>query len=96
MADDPFKYFRVEARELLDQMARGALDLERPEAVGAVMPHMLRLAHTMKGAARVVKQREIADLAHALEDALGPFRAAEGPVPRATVDVVLRLLDSMR
>ena len=95
MAEDAFKYFRVEARELLDQLARGALDLERPEAVAAVMPHMLRLAHTMKGAARVVKQREIADLAHALEDALGPFRAADAPVPRATVDVVLKLLDSM-
>ena len=96
MANDLLKYFRVEVRELLDQLARGALDLERPEAVAAVMPHMLRLAHTMKGAARVVKQREIADLAHALEDALGPFRAAEGPVPRATVDAVLHLLDSMR
>jgi two-component system chemotaxis sensor kinase CheA len=96
MADDLFKYFRVEAREILDQLARGALDLERSDAVAAVMPHMLRLAHTMKGAARVVKQREIADLAHALEDTLGPFRAADAPVPRPTVDVVLQLLDSMR
>lgn len=93
MADDPYKYFRVEARELLDELVKGVLDLEK----GAPAPHLvavlLRLAHTLKGAARVVKLPEIADHAHALEDALEPFRESTEPIPRHRLEVVLGLLD---
>ena len=74
MARDPYRYFRVEARELLDQLGKGALELDKGAAAPELIALMLRLAHTLKGAARVVKQREIADHAHAIEDALAPFR----------------------
>jgi len=33
MARDPHKYFRVEARELLDELVKGVLDLEKVVAV---------------------------------------------------------------
>ena len=56
---------------------------------------MLRLAHTLKGAARVVKQREIADQAHAIEDALAPFRERGGAVPRDGIEATLKALDEM-
>lgn len=95
MKKDPYKYFRIESRDLLDQLGKGILDLER----GAVGPervsHLLRLAHTLKGAARVVKQLEIADRAHAIEDALAPFRDATDRVPQESVDTVLGLLDAI-
>ena len=68
-----YRYFRVEARELSEQLGRGALELEKG-ATPELVARLLRLAHTLKGAARVVKQREIADHAHALEDALAPLR----------------------
>ena len=74
MARDPYRYFRVEARELLEQLGRGALELDKGSAAPDVIARMMRSAHTLKGAARVVKQREIADHAHAIEDALAPFR----------------------
>src|SRR5262245_20854945 len=93
-AADPYKYFRVEARELVDQLAGEALELEKhPEAVARVA-HMLRLAHTLKGAARVVKQAAIADLAHAIEDALAPYREG-GAVPRECVDRLLKWTDEI-
>ena len=63
MAPDPYKYFRPEARELLDQFAQGVLELEKGEASAAAVQRLLRLAHTLKGAARVVKQSEIAERA---------------------------------
>ena len=95
MMADPYRYFRVEARDLLDQMGKGLLDLERDGARADVVPRLLRMAHTLKGAARVVKQREIADLAHATEDALEPFRAGTDAVPPGRIAEMLKLLDAM-
>jgi two-component system, chemotaxis family, sensor kinase CheA len=90
---DRYKYFRIEAREILEQLGRGALDLEKGPAADAV-PAMLRLAHTLKGAARVVRQPEIGDDAHALEEALDAYRGG-GAIPRDTVDRVLALVDDI-
>ena len=95
MASDPYKYFRLEARELLQQLGKGALELERGEPAAERVAQLLRLAHTLKGAARVVKQREMADLAHAIEDALEPFRAQAGAAPRQTVETVRKLVDQV-
>jgi two-component system chemotaxis sensor kinase CheA len=95
MPHDPYKYFRVEARDLLDQLGSGTLDLEKGRPGAELVPKLLRLAHTLKGAARVVKQRETADLAHAIEETLQPYREAGQVVPREKVDRVLGLLDDI-
>jgi two-component system chemotaxis sensor kinase CheA len=93
MARDPYKYFRIEARELLEQLGKGLLDLEKGAAAPGLMSQMLRLTHTLKGAARVVKQIEISECAHAIEEVLTPFRDTPAAVPRQGIDEVLRLLD---
>jgi len=96
MARDPYRYFRVEARELLEQLGQGVLDLERRGgAAQTLVPRLLRLAHTLKGAARVVKQPAIADGAHAIEDALAPWREALEAVPRECIDRVLARIDQI-
>ena len=62
MSDDPYKYFRIEARELVDSLTHGR---PRPgEGTGRPGPGRrgcCGLPHTLKGAARVVKQTGIAD-----------------------------------
>jgi two-component system chemotaxis sensor kinase CheA len=95
MARDPYRYFRVEARELLDQLGKGALELDKGTAAPELIALMLRLAHTLKGAARVVKQREIADHAHAIEGALAPFRENDIAVPRDEIVATLKALDEI-
>jgi len=96
MAKDPYKYFRIEARELLDGLKQGALDLEKGHSSKEAVARILRLAHTLKGAARVVKLQALADMAHAVEDLLEPHREGEViVVPRERVDALLRLLDAM-
>jgi two-component system chemotaxis sensor kinase CheA len=95
MAQDPYKYFRPEARELVDQFARGVLELEKSGSSAAVVQRLLRLAHTLKGAARVVKQSEIANRAHAIEDALTPFRDSTDGIAREQIDVILGHLDEI-
>ena len=82
MTADPYKYFRVEAHELLEGLTQGALDVEKGAADRAMVGSLLRLAHTLKGASRVVKQPAMAELAHGVEDILSPFRDSEGNVPR--------------
>ncbi len=95
MSNDPYKYFRVEARELVTEMGKAVLALEKETPSPARVAHFLRLAHTLKGAARVVKQREIADHAHTMEDVLQPHRDTGGPMSRADIDVVLGLIDKI-
>ena len=73
VGNDPYRYFRIEARELLEGLGHGVLQLEEG-ATPDVTQKLLRLAHTLKGAARVVKQPRIAEQAHAIEDALAPLR----------------------
>ncbi|HUG26324.1 hybrid sensor histidine kinase/response regulator, partial [Piscinibacter sp.] len=93
MARDAYKYFRIEARELHEQLAQGALDIEKGAAPASVVPRLLRLAHTLKGAARVVKHGDIAEAAHAIEDALAPWRDGAERVPREPIDAVLAQVD---
>ena len=95
MAQDPYKYFRPEARDLVDQFAKGVLELEKGESSTNAIQKLLRLAHTLKGAARVVKQSEIAKLAHAIEDTLSPFRDSADGVKREQIETVLAHLDGI-
>jgi len=94
MAQDPYRYFRVEARELVDQLGQGLLDLEKNAEDDGIVPQILRLAHTLKGAARVVKQTEIAEGAHAIESLLEPHRNG-GRVEVETINAVLAQIDEI-
>lgn len=97
MAKDPYQYFRVEARELLDGLTQGILQLETgsstPPSEGVA--RLLRLAHTLKGAARVVKQPGIAERAHRVEDILTTHRESELPLSKAQGSELLLLLDAI-
>jgi two-component system chemotaxis sensor kinase CheA len=91
---DPLRYFRVEARELIDQITAGVLDLDQragPEPVA----RLLRFAHTLKGAARVVRQKDIADRAHAFEEILVPHRTDEKALAADEMRELLRLNDEI-
>src|SRR5581483_714934 len=95
MVQDPYKYFRPEARELVDQFAKGVLELERDGGSTPAVQKLLRVAHTLKGAARVVKQSQIADSAHALEDMLSPYRDKAHDIARDQIDLILAHLDQI-
>jgi two-component system chemotaxis sensor kinase CheA len=96
---DPYKYFRVEARELVEGLSRGVLDFEKGVAPADASAGLLRLAHTLKGAARVVREAKIAETAHAIEDILGPYRDGSLVGDRALrpedAQRLLALLDSI-
>ncbi len=89
---DPYRYFRVEARELVEGLVTGVLELEKGAAGPDAIARVLRLAHTLKGAARVVKQTAIAELAHAMEEELEPHRGGSAP-DKARIDALLKMID---
>ena len=97
MSKDPYRYFRVEARELLDGLTQGILQLEKgpstPPSEGVA--RLLRLAHTLKGAARVVMQPRIAERAHTVEGILTTHRESELPLSKAQGSELLLLLDEI-
>lgn len=95
MAKDLYKYYRMEARELLDGLSQGVLEMEKGGGGKGLVGRLLRLAHTLKGASRVVKQPGIAELAHSLEDAFAPYREHEGAIPRQIINQALSLLDGI-
>lgn len=94
MSKDPYRYFRVEAKEIVEQLSRGVLDLEQGAEGKETIGQMLRLAHTLKGAAHVVKQAGIAGLAHQLEDVLVLYQSGDA-VPRQKTEAMLGLVDVM-
>jgi two-component system chemotaxis sensor kinase CheA len=91
---DPLRYFRIEARELVDQISAGVLDLDQQPGPDLVA-RLLRFAHTLKGAARVVKQQEIADRAHTFEEVLIPHRTEDAPLAADQMRELLRLNDEI-
>jgi two-component system chemotaxis sensor kinase CheA len=95
MAQDPYKYFRIEARELLQGLSQGVLELEKGAVGKDLVNKLLRLAHTLKGASRVVRQPGIGDLAHAIEDSLAPYREGRESIPPFRINELLRLLDAI-
>lgn len=94
--NDPYRYFRIEARELIDELDKGIAGLASGLPATEAVARLLRAAHTLKGAARVVKRPEIADHAHALEDALGPYRESDQPVPRDRLAPIIGIVASLR
>jgi len=95
MAKDPYRYFRIEARELIEQLGKGVLALEQGGSEPEQVALLLRWAHTLKGAARVVRQARIADLVHGVEELLTPLRSADAAPPRSTVDQLLAACDQV-
>src|ERR1700761_5890229 len=102
MAKDQYKYFRIEARELLDGMGRAVLELEHGDRAGSAgegtaegVARILRMAHTLKGASRIVKQPGIADFAHEIEDIFGPYREKAVRVDTEHIHRALKILDGI-
>jgi two-component system chemotaxis sensor kinase CheA len=95
VAADPYKYFRIEARELLEGLSRGILEFDKGLWDRERIGRLLRLAHTLKGASRVVRLAGVAEDAHAIEELLAPYREGQRPVPEQEVSGLLRLLDTI-
>jgi two-component system chemotaxis sensor kinase CheA len=90
-----YQYFKIEAREIVADLSRDILGLERRDAGAEPVARLLRQAHTLKGAARVVRLPRIAEVAHAMEDVLAPHRGSFEVVSREQIGQLLRQVDTI-
>lgn len=93
MNGDPYKYFRIEAQELLQALEAGVMQLAQGSPESELVSELLRIAHTLKGAARVVRESSIAEASHAIEDVLELYRTSSEAVSTEQVKELFRLLE---
>jgi two-component system sensor histidine kinase and response regulator WspE len=85
-----FELFREEVRAHTETLARGLLDLETDPANPTRIEPLMRAAHSVKGAARIVGIDPAVRLAHAMEDALVAAQAGKIRITAADVDDLLK------
>jgi two-component system chemotaxis sensor kinase CheA len=95
MAKDIYRYYRQEAHELVERVARGLQQLAKGGAAPDEITALNRAAHTLKGASQLVKRTDIAERAHRIESALD-VALKTGAAPSAKeVEQLLKLNDEI-
>lgn len=94
-ARDPKRFYRIEARELLDTLSAELLRLSRGEAPPEAVTRLFRAAHTLKGAAAVVGDAEVVELARIIEDVLGDHRDQGTELDEQEISEFLRMVDGI-
>lgn len=90
------RHFKEEAGEHAVALSEAVLALESRPGDTAVIAEMLRRAHSLKGAARMVGALAIESLANALETIVGELRAGRLAPSRKITDVLLQAVDAVR
>ena len=85
--------FREEAEAQLAVLSEGLVALEGAADAKPVLDELMRAAHSMKGAARIVGLDPLVKLAHALEDLFVAALRGELTISPAAVDVLLETVD---
>ncbi len=88
--------FRMEAEEkcaLLDELL---LQLEKTPGDRKIIDQLMRTAHSLKGAARIVNLVGIMELAHAMEDVFSAAGRGECGIDRSGFDTLLAASDRLR
>ncbi|HDL49698.1 MAG TPA: chemotaxis protein CheA, partial [Actinobacteria bacterium] len=88
--DGVLQTFIAEGRELLRDMERGLLALERDPEDTETLNGVFRAAHTVKGSAGLFGLDDLVRFAHAMETVLDQLRAGDRAL---TSDLTARLLD---
>jgi two-component system chemotaxis sensor kinase CheA len=90
---DPTETFRQEARELLEQLELGLLDLEQNPANDDLINSTFRALHTIKGSGAMFGFTEVAAFVHEFETAFDQVRKGQTLATPALVGVALDAKD---
>jgi chemotaxis protein histidine kinase CheA len=94
-ASDPVmrELFRAELDTHLPVLGEGLLALEKDPAQPQLLHSLMRAAHSIKGAARIVGVDAAVQVAHVMEDCLVAAQRGELHLDAEAIDVLLRGLD---
>jgi len=85
--------FRLETENQAAVLTSGLLELENGPATPAVFEGLMRAAHSLKGAARIVNLPGAVGLAHALEDCFVAAQQGKSRLQHREIDLLLRIVD---
>jgi len=88
-----FDLFRVEAESQCAALTDGLLAIERGETSPSVLETLMRAAHSIKGAARIINIPAGVRVAHAMEDCFVAAQKGTQQISRAEVDRLLKGVD---
>ena len=88
-----YDLFASEVQSHLQPLDAGLLRLERDPSDTGVIEPMMRAAHSIKGAARIVDLDGLVELAHAMEDCLVAVQAGRRRLGPADIDQLFRCVD---
>ncbi|MBO9590128.1 chemotaxis protein CheA [Devosia sp.] len=90
---DPTETFRQEARELLDQLEAGLLDLEQDPSNDDLINSTFRALHTIKGSGAMFGFTAVAEFVHEFETAFDRVRKGQSKANTALIGVALDAKD---
>ena len=88
--------FRTEAQDALETVTTRVLAGGSANPTGEALTEMMRVTHTLKGAAGTVGLHTMVDLSHRLESALASFGRESSPWTPQTADLLVEITDSLR
>jgi len=87
--------FVQEAREYLEKLNQGMVELEKTPDNTELMTEVLRAAHTLKGSSRMLKFMDVNQVAHTMEDVLEDIRDHKVAMSAEVGDAFFLALDHM-
>lgn len=88
--------FRAESDTHIPVLSQGLLALEKGAADDAAIASMMRAAHSIKGAARIVGIDAAVRVAHAMEDCFTAAKDNAAILASDSVDVLLQAVDALQ
>ena len=88
--------FRAEAQEALESVTTRVLAGGSAKPSADTLTEMMRVTHTLKGAAGTVGLNTMVDLSHRLESAIAAFTREPSPWTSTTADQLVEVTDSLR
>jgi two-component system, chemotaxis family, sensor histidine kinase and response regulator WspE len=88
-----FDIFQIETDNQTNILTSRLLELERNPASGVLLESLMRAAHSLKGAARIVNLEAAVQVAHAMEDCFVAAQKGTVVLQKAGIDLLLQGVD---
>ncbi len=85
--------FRLEAEQQVTALTSSLLKLEANPSDISILEALMRAAHSLKGAARVVRRQPVVDIAHLMEDSFVGALQGRLMLDSSAVDILLQAAD---
>ncbi|MFA6034191.1 MAG: hybrid sensor histidine kinase/response regulator [Myxococcota bacterium] len=88
--------FKTEVETHAAVLVSGLLEMERGAATPQLLSALMRAAHSIKGAARVVNRGAVVKVAHALEDCFVAAQKGSVQIAAGNMDTLLKAVDCLK